>query len=191
MHIFMKRIINILFIVVASISLVSCINKLDEDEIEYYVSLHHRMVILNKSSQSVRIYNNIIQPDSTYIIRDVKMRRAGVNPRDSIKEDKYAFISLPDTHNFYVFGFNPKTQSYDSLLQSWANLGWSDVGYKTYSIFSKRNWELTINKDILDFDYGIPFPEETTRFQVRYAGYYGEFECTYTYTLTDEALNEK
>ena len=55
---------------------------------------------------------------------------------------------------------------------------------KKHSIYNKENWELTILRDTLYFD------KEGTRFQFYYPGHYGTFECAYTYTLTDEALEE-
>ena len=193
----MKRIVCILSAVLFSVGLVSCgwdfwgDDAKDGAKNTYYVELRSQAIILNKTNQSVRILSQILPPDSMYVLYDRVTGEKGINPlnpRDSIKKNPYQYLSLPGMDIVYVHGYSEKTQSYDSLLQHWPN-----ISVKKYSIFNKENWELTILKDTMYFDEkGNGFPPSTRfQFESYYPGIYGAFHYSYTYTLTDEALNEE
>ena len=193
----MKRIVSILCTVLFSVGLMSCgfdfwgNEEADSAKNTYYVGVRSQAIVLNKTNKSVRILSKILPPDSMYVLYDRVWEVKGVNPvnpRDSIKKNPYTYLTLGMGDNVFVYGYSEKTQSYDSLLQSWSNMG-----NRNYSIFNKENWKLAILKDTMYFDKrGNGFPP-STRFQFPsyYAGNYGAFHYAYTYTLTDEALNEE
>lgn len=190
----MKRIINALYIVLISVCLASCgfiidMFDLDNDndgENSYYVDVRCHYYIQNKSSDFVRIrYPQVDLPkDSTVLfisrLIEAQARHTG-NPRDSIKKDKYAYLNLDSWYRVYEYDAKNDT---DNQIQFW-----TPNDNKKHSIYNKENWELTILRDTLYFDKDGN-GHNRTRFQFYYPGHYGTFECAYTYTLTDEALEE-
>ena len=159
----------------------------------YRIDSYVEMLIVNKSSKSVRICGSdrptwadpnleaqrydIIHPDSTFVLRSI--RNNDGNPRDSIKTDKYALLRLDP--NYHLYDYVPGFNKYQPHL-----LVWSVDDGKKYSMFNHENWDFAISKDTLYYDYIKNF----TRFQTFTKVYLGEFRCAYTYTLTDEALEE-
>ena len=188
----MKRIVCILSAVLFSVGLVSCgwdfwgDDAKDGAKNTYYVEVEYKLYIHNKSSQAVDIrWPWVGIPKDSIVLFDHGSMDSWSkwNPRDSIKKDKYALLKL-DNYDICVYDYDANKNEYNTIQI------WSPNDNKKHSIFNKENWELTILRDTMYFDKrGNGYPE--TRFTFYYPGYYGWFECAYTYTLTDEALKEE
>ena len=197
----MKRILGILYISLISVGLTSCYGFLEamdealEDSISENINKPYRIKFVgylkftNKSSQSIRVRKTYeaVLPDpnpeagnytvmfaNSYemyhsFMESTELRR--LKPSDIIKKNKYALFPELPHYYYHFYSYVPDKNAYQPPLTVWA-----PDDNKKLSIYNKENWDLEVLRD--------------TIYQVD--GYnYGEFTFSYTYTLTDEALNEK
>lgn len=200
----MKRIVCILSAVLFSVGLVSCGYFIDVSDLgikdnydAYYLTVDCHLYIQNKSSfDIVQVCRQSEPPieiprDSTVLLCTKSKRSWRGNARDSIAQDKYTFLNPSDVGYdgsavYYAYDANEKKYR--------AARHWFPNDNKKTSLYHKENWELSILFDSMYYDrhgLGDSPSFSSTRFTMTYPGNYGWFECAYTYTLTDEALNEE
>ena len=195
----MKRVLRIFFVGILAISLTSCLTTLlleslvdsvtgeQNKEYDFEINTFCEYIIVNNSSRDVRVYFTnkstpvtdpnyesvnypVVPKGGRYIIHTHKsINQKSDDISTVMKENPYALLDLAD-RKIIVYEYDPAKTSYQLQLQWWAS------GYnKSLSPFVPSNWTLFVHKDLTTLDNGT---------------WEGMYDCSYTYYITDEALQE-
>ncbi|MBR5454200.1 MAG: hypothetical protein IKV60_00230 [Rikenellaceae bacterium] len=196
----MKRFLRIFFVGILAISLTSCLTTLlleslvdsvaggqNNKEYDFEINTFCEYIIVNNSSRDVRVYytlkstpvsdpnyNSIYCPivpqGGRRIIHTYKS--VGQKSDDisaTMKANPYALLDL-EGRKIVIYEYDPAKTTYQEQLQWWAS-----GDDKQLSPFKPSNWTLTVHKDLTTLDNGT---------------WVGMYDCSYTYYITDEALQE-
>ena len=195
----MKRVLRIFFVGILAISLTSCLTTLlleslvdsvtgeQNKEYDFEINTFCEYIIVNNSSRDVRVYfthesENLMDPNYravNYPIVPQGGRRIvhtykSINQKSDdisavMKANPYALFNLAG-RKILVYEYDPEQTSYQVQIKRWLT-----GDGKQLSPFEPSNWTLFVHKDLTTINNGT---------------WEGMYDCSYTYYITDEALQE-